>query len=360
VTESYQSLNEHLTESSTILLLAPADDSPDDRACIDLLTRKPPDETNVLSVTLSASPSDRLSIWRRESGAELPARTAIFDGRRGETEGGLSDAEPGSPSEPESTSGPGSPFESESMSVRRFPEHPDLHDIGLAIAEQLGAWRDTDETTVMCLHSLTALFAAYDADQVVSLIASLNHLCDTRDVVAHHHVDPSELDTETVTTLRPLYDAVLEYAPDVGWIPTEREEAAPAPSFGSTTPPPGGRAKTDPDRPETVPMRHSFDTLLDLLSSPRRRTLLYYLKNRSEDEIPLDELVEDVRDIERALPVRDSAPREKVRTELRHTHLPKLREVGILRYDAGSQTVHYTENQGLESYLDYVETVELG
>ncbi|OYR43010.1 hypothetical protein DJ82_01215 [Halorubrum sp. Ib24] len=343
MTESYQSLNEHLTESSSILLLAPSDDSPDDRACVDLLTREPPDETNVLSVTLSASPSDRLSIWRRESGEEFPARTTIFDGRRGETDG-------------ESGAAP----ESESMSVRRFPEHADLHDIGLAIAEQIGAWRDTDEATVMCFHSLTTLFAAYDADRVVSLITSLNDLCDSRDVIAHHHVDPKEFDAETVTTLRPLYDAVLEYTPEVGWIPTEREEAAPAPSFDSTTPPPGGRAKTDPDRPETVPMRHSFDTLLDLLSSPRRRTLLYYLKNRSEDQIPLDELVEDVRDIERALPVRDSAPREKVRTELRHTHLPKLREVGIVRYDAGSQTVHYTENQGLESYLDYVETVELG
>ena len=348
MTESYQSLNEHLTESSTILLLAPSDGSPDDPACIDLLTREPPSETNVLSVTLSASPSDRLSIWRRESGEELPARTVIFDGRRGETEGGLSDSEAETASERGSTS------------VRRFPDHADLHDIGLAIAEQLGAWRDTDEVTVMCLHSLTTLFASYDADRVISLIASLNDLCDTRDVVAHHHVDSGELDAETVTTLRPLYDAILEYTPEVGWIPTEREEAAPAPSFGSTTPPPGGRAKTDPDRPETVPMRYSFDTLLDLLSSPRRRTLLYYLKNRSEDEIPIDELVEDVRDIERSLPVRDSSPREKVRTELRHTHLPKLREVGILRYDAGSQTVHYTENQGLESYLDYVETVELG
>lgn len=342
MTESYQSLNDHITRSSTILLLAPSDGSPDDRACIDLLTREPPGETNALSVTLSASPAERLSIWRRESGGELPAQTAIVAGSGETTDSPLSTPDTGS------------------ISVRGLPENPDLHDIGLAIANQLGAWRNADETTVMCLHSLTTLFAAYDADQVLGLITALNHLCDEHDVIAHHHVDPEELDDETVTTLRPLYDAVLEYTPEGGWIPTESEVRGSTLSFGSTTPAPGGRAKTDPDRPETVPMRYSFDTLLDLLSFPRRRTLLYYLKNQSADEIPLEEIVEAVHDIERSLPVRDSSPREVVRTELLHTHLPKLQEVGIVRYDTDSQTVHYTVNQGLESYIDYIETVELG
>jgi len=313
-----------------------------------MLTREPPSETNVLSVTLSASPSDRLSVWRRESGEELPARTTIFDGRRGETEGELSDS--GS----ESASGPELP------SVRRLSDSADLHDVGLAIANQLGAWRDTDETTAMCLHSLMTLFAAYDVGRVIGLVTALNDLCDEHDVIAHHHVDPGEIDDETLTTLRPLYDAVLEYTPEGGWIPMESEARGPTPSFDSTTTPPGGRSKTDPDRPETVPMRYSFDTLLNLLSSPRRRTLLYYLKNQVTDEIQLDELVDDLHAIERSLPVRDSSPREKVRTELRHTHLPKLREIGIVRYDDGSETIHYSVNRGLESYLNYVETVELG
>ncbi|WP_435073836.1 DUF7504 family protein [Halorubrum sp. HHNYT27] len=342
MTESYRSLGDYLTDSTTILLLAPADSPPDDRACMDLLTREPPSETNVLGVTLSASPSEQLSTWQRESGDELPARTVIVDGRTGTTDGWL----------PTSDSG--------SLSVRELSENPDLHDIGLAIANQLGIWRNTDESTAVCLNSLTALFAAYDADQVFSLITALNDLCDEHDAIAHHHADPDALDDETVTTLRPLYDAVLRYTPEGDWIPTESEATEPRPSFDSTTPPPGGRAKTDPDRPETVPMRHSFDTLLDLLSSPRRRTLLYYLKNQSTDEFPLDDLVEDVHAIDRSLPVREYATCEAVRTELIHTHLPKLEAVGIVRYDADTETVQYAVNQGLESYLDYIETVELG
>lgn len=342
MTESNQTLNNYFDRSSSILLLAPSHESPDDSACIDLLTREPPGETNVLSVTLSASPAERLSLWEREAGSELPTRATIVDARRGMTKTRLPTSESGS------------------VAVRGIPEDPDLHDVGIAVASQLGAWRDTDETTVLCLHSVTRLLAAYDADRVIGLITSLNDLCERFGVVAHHHVDPDEHDEATVATLRPLYDAVIEHAPDGGWIPTERERTTTAPTFRSTTPPPGGTAKTDPDRPETVPMRYSFDTILELLASPRRRTLLYNLKTQPPGEIPLERLVEEVHDIDRSLPARDESPRDRIRIELAHTHLPRLREAGIIRYDADAETVHYTANQGLESFLRYVETVELG
>ncbi|WP_050025825.1 hypothetical protein [Halorubrum saccharovorum] len=216
--------------------------------------------------------------------------------------------------------------EAGSIPVRGVPEDADLYDIGLAIASQLGAWKDTDETTVMCLHSVTSLLAAYDTDQVISLVTALNTLCEHLGVIAHHHVDPSKHDEETVATLRPLYDAVIEYTPD-GWIPTEREKrTTTTPTFRSTTPPPGGSAKTDPDHPETVPMRHSFDTVLGLLSSPRRRSLLYNLKSQPIDEIPLDQLVEEVYNIDRSLPIRDAPSREQIRIECIHTHLPSSKK----------------------------------
>lgn len=342
MTDLYHTFNNYLSGSSSVLLLAPSHEPPDDSACIDLLTRDPPGETNVLSTTLSASPAERLSVWQREADSELPKRATIVDARRNMTNDQLPTSEAGS------------------ISVRGLPEDADLYDVGLAIASQLGAWKNTDETTVACLHSVSTLLAAYDTDQVISLITGLNELCERLDVVAHHHVDPNTHDEETLATLRPLYDTVIEYTSDDGWIPTKREEATTAPSFRSTTTPPGGAAKTDPDRPETVPMRHSFDTILGLLAAPRRRTLLYNLKNQPSPATPIDRLVEEVHDIERALPIRDSSPREQLRIELLHNHLPKLQEAGIVRYDADSETVHYTANQGLESFLRYVETVELG
>ncbi|GAA0518917.1 hypothetical protein GCM10008992_18660 [Halorubrum aquaticum] len=323
-------------------MLAPSQESPDDGACIDLLTHDPPEHTNVLSVTLSASPAERLSVWQREAGSELPTRVTIVDGRREMTTDRLPVSESGS------------------ISVRGLPEDADLHDVGFAIASQLGAWKDTDETTVLCLHSVTRLLAAYETDRVIALITALNRLCERLGVIAHSHVDPDAHDEETVATLRPLYDTVIEHTPADGWIPTEREETTRTPSFRSTTPPPGGTARTDPDRPETVPMRHSFDRILELLSCPRRRTLLYHLKNQPNQTVPLDRLVEEIHDIDRSLPMRDSSPPEVVREELLDTHLPMLQEAGIVRYDADAESVHYTENRGLESFLRYVETIELG
>lgn len=336
------SINNYVRRSSSVLLLAPSHEPPDDSACTDLLTRSPPAETNVLSVTLSASPAERLSVWQREADCELPARATILDARREMTKARL----------------PAS--EAASISVRGVRENADLYDIGLAIASQLGAWENADETTVVCLHSVTALLAAYDTEGVISLITALNDLCERLGVIAHHHVDPAEHDEETLTTLRPLYDAVIEYAPDDGWIPTEHERTATAPTFSSTTPPPGGTAKTDPNRPETVPMRYSFDTVLELVSSPRRRTLLYNLKSQPSGEVSLDRLVEQVHKIDRALPIRDAPSREKVRTKFVHVHIPMLQEAGIIRYDADSETIHYTENQGLEAFLRYIETIEMG
>lgn len=266
----------------------------------------------------------------------------IIDGRREITKSGL----------PTSESGP--------VSVRGVPKHADLDDIGLAIASQLGEWNTTDESSVMCVHSVTTLLTTYDDGRVLSLITGLNELCKRLGVVAHHHVDPKEHDEEMLTTLRPLYDAVIEHSPDDGWIPMESERMTTAPTFRSTTPPPGGTASTDPNRPETVPMRHSFDAILELLSSPRRRTLLYNLKNQALSEIPLDRLVEEIYKIDRSLPGREESTREEIKIGLIHTHLPHLQEQGVVKYDSESQTIQYTENEGLESLLRYIETIELG
>lgn len=335
-------INSYVSSSSSVLLLAPSHEPPDDSACTDLLTRNPPAETNVLSVTLSASPTERLSVWQREADSELPARTTIVDARQNMTNARLPTSEAGT------------------ISVRGVRENPDLYDIGLAIASQLGAWRNTDETTVVCLDSVTTLLATYDTERVMRLITSLNDLCERLGVVAHHHVDPAEHDKETVWKLRPLYDTVIKYTLDDSWIPTEHEKMTTTPTFRSATTPPGETAETDPNDSEAVPMRYSFETVLELVSSPRRRTLLYNLMSQSTEEITLDQLVEEVHNIDRSLPVRDVQSRENVRIEFVHTHLPMLQEAGIIRYDADSEMIHYTEDQGLEAFLRYFETIELG
>ncbi len=50
--------------------------------------------------------------------------------------------------------------------------------------------------------------------------------------------------------------------------------------------PTGGVKKGDPEEPETIPIPYSFDQVLELISAPRRRSLLYHLKDRSDTEVP--------------------------------------------------------------------------
>lgn len=328
---------------SSVLLLAPSASDDDDDACTELLTREDPLTTNVLSVTTSESPTERIALWQREVGT-LPGRIVVADA--GSVRQGTSDAERRTPA---------------SVTVDTLPADAEPLDIGMAVARWIGHWESTAEPTALCLHSLTALFDAFDRADVVSLITGINRLCGTLGVTGHHHIDPMTVDESLLSILRPLYDAVIEHQPEGGWIVTCADTDADPPSFRRSTPPPGGTAMFDPDGPETVPVPYSFDRMLDLISITRRRTLLYHLKDTAGEPIPMDDLVDAVFGRERSIPVRE-APDSKdvVRTSLVHVHLPRLAEAGIVAYDTDGETVEYRDNPALESFLRYLETLELG
>lgn len=344
MTADEQSLGDHVGSASSVLVVAPSRDPPDDEACADLLTRGHVAETNVLSVTLEATPDERLSVWQREHGGSPPERAAILDGGSGTQAASQAVATDAVPD----------------VDVEVLSPDADLMDLGLSIATRLGEWAGTEEQTALCLHSLSAAIESYGADDVISLVNGLNDRCDRLGVAAHHHVDAA-VDDETLAALRPLYDAVVEHAPDDGWIVTTGDAATTDPSFRSTTKPPGGVSPTDPDRPETVPIPYSFDTVLELVSAPRRRVLLYHLKDCEACAIDVDDLVDRVYEREQAVPVREpAASRDVLEASLVHVHLPKLDSAGLVDFDADESVVHYHGNPAVESCLDYVETLELG
>jgi hypothetical protein len=340
-------LDAALGEASSVLLLAPSASEFEDDACVDLLTADEPSRSNVLSVTLTQSPDERIALWRREAGEQLPARAMVVDAN-----GDRSATEP-------TTDRGDDPSSTLSVDVLRSNAEP--IDVGMALARHLGAWESTPESTRICLHSLTALLDSFDREAVVSLVSALNDLCDAAGATAHHHLDPAAHDDGLVATFRPLYDAVIEHVPEDGWTVTRAPDDADRPSFRRSTAPPGGAASTDPCRPETVPMPYSFDQTLDLISVSRRRTLLYHLKDLGVGTVSIDELVEGVATRERSIPAREAPEStDSVRVSLVHAHLPKLADLGILEYDVESATVRYHGNPALESFLRYVETLELG
>ena len=96
------------------------------------------------------------------------------------------------------------------------------------------------------------------------------------------------------------------------------------------------------------------DELYRLLASERRRAVVSFLASRTDDMVPLDDVVAVV--VESECP--DSGPgthRERVTTELHHVHLPKLDDAGVVFYDDEDWTVEYHGSKRLESLLAATE-----
>lgn len=81
------------------------------------------------------------------------------------------------------------------------------------------------------------------------------------------------------------------------------------------------------------------DVLFDVLSSSRRRYVLHVLK--TEGEMELATLVEHVAAREADSDIEDltKQQRKRVYVSLYQTHVPKLKEAGLVRYDEDEQVV---------------------
>ncbi len=84
----------------------------------------------------------------------------------------------------------------------------------------------------------------------------------------------------------------------------------------------------------------SQDVVFDLLSSARRRFVLYYLR-QTDGPVQLRELADEVAAWENEVPVDEltSQQRKRVYVSLYQTHIPKLEDVGIVDYDRDAGSV---------------------
>jgi DNA-binding transcriptional ArsR family regulator len=97
----------------------------------------------------------------------------------------------------------------------------------------------------------------------------------------------------------------------------------------------------------------SQDVVFDLLSSPRRRFVLYYLRQEGAP-VELRELADEVAAWENDMDVEEltSQQRKRVYVSLYQTHIPKLDEAGIIEYDQDSGMVALADRADeLGSYL---------
>lgn len=93
-----------------------------------------------------------------------------------------------------------------------------------------------------------------------------------------------------------------------------------------------------------------------MLSDPRRRYAIHYLK-QSREPVPVRELAEQVAAWENDKPVEALTSRERKRVyiSLYQSHLPTLDEEGVVEYDADRKMVELSQAaRGLDIYLEVV------
>lgn len=97
----------------------------------------------------------------------------------------------------------------------------------------------------------------------------------------------------------------------------------------------------------------SQDLIFDLLSNPRRRFILYYLRIAS-DSVKLPDLAKEIASWEYDTPIEELKDKEQKRAyvSLYQTHVPKLVEAGLVDYDTDDKTLRSTpKTYAIDNYL---------
>lgn len=171
-------------------LLSPAEDD----LCTTLLGAARP--ANIVLVTLTQSPDERLAMCRRHLG-QFPGRTAVVN--------------VGDPVRSGDGSGRATGRDG-SIIVESVADPTDLMRIGITISRRLAEFEGDDLPTLICFHSLTTLMQfVEDQRSIFRFIHTLRGRVRAAGAQAHYHVDGQAHDDQEVALLRPLFDVTLQF-----------------------------------------------------------------------------------------------------------------------------------------------------
>lgn len=108
--------------------------------------------------------------------------------------------------------------------------------------------------------------------------------------------------------------------------------------------------------PETPTESFSRDRVFELLANRRRRFVLFYLQN-DDSEATVRELASEIAAWENGVEDVEVTykQRKRVYTSLYQSHLPKMKEYGVVEYEQNRGTVRLTPQGGtLDAYLEVV------
>ena len=191
------SLSRRVSVPSNTLVLLPHLHAHDVGACVDLLTVTDSADQNVLTVTFEETAADKARRWN-ETLDSSPNEFAVVD------------VSPADVSETATTTTENG-GETAVPTVHTVSDETDLASLGQAISRQLSNWEATDAQTVVCFQSLTPLVEAVEPRRLFRFLHILNRRLETATAVSHFHLDPGAIDEQTIYTLVPLFDTVVDH-----------------------------------------------------------------------------------------------------------------------------------------------------
>jgi hypothetical protein len=185
-----------LSDVSNVLLLAPSLGGQGGDVCLDLLSRTPPSETNVLAVTYTDTPEEWVENWTTHAGVS-PIRGGIVSIGQGGTD--VSDP---------------------SWAVKTVENPSDLTGIGIELSELLSGMATAaseGEHVAVCFDGITSLLQYADLQRAFRFLHVVTGRVKTVGGTGHYHLDPEAHDSQTLATLKGLFDAVVEVHDDGSW-----------------------------------------------------------------------------------------------------------------------------------------------
>ncbi|WP_135852655.1 winged helix-turn-helix domain-containing protein [Halorussus salinus] len=187
------------------------------------------------------------------------------------------------------------PLPADRTPLRGVADPTDTDGMRAAVTNYLDGWPSGGDTMVY-FDSLSDLLAREDSSAVAEFLEEFLRALDTRDAVGYFCLRPAAHERRVVREVASLFDTVVETV----------ETAAP-----SVT-------------------RPSVDDCFHVVADPRRRCVLDALADGDPRSVPA--LADRIAD-------RSSVDRDRAATSLRHVHLPKLAEYGVVVHDRAADRV---------------------
>lgn len=199
----HSSLQDSLGDAATVLVESASTDPERPATCSDLLHRQSAARENLLWVTYTHGPDEKLQSWRRHTDA-TPANLGVVSVGDSMRSAAAASAAVGGPAGgvPDEAGG-GVPNPVEAV------ENPsDLTGLGITVGRYFEAW-GTDHPTNLCFDSITALLQYVEFETAYRFLHVLTGRVAAAGGVGHFHVDPAAHDDQTVASLQTLFDAVV-------------------------------------------------------------------------------------------------------------------------------------------------------